>query len=86
MINNERNMKVRYGQRKQAYMLRQSLASKIYITESDFISLLGQYSYYGFDWRCNQILFYKKLQCQKYDWLFIEIVSLENKNIIKDGA
>lgn len=67
---------MKFGTREHHGGLKESLETTIYITEEEFRLKSRNYNYYGYDTRCNQILFIEK-PLEKYIkeplWLFIEL-------------
>lgn len=66
------NPYLKYGYRRGAELLEDSLATKVYIRSDTFMKMLmsGNFFPYCFDGRCNQVLWLSKDTCT---WLFIEI-------------
>lgn len=60
-----------YGKRQHRGLLQDSLKTTVTISEQEFGELFADYHYYGFDKRCNQILFINTDKV--YTWLFIEL-------------
>ena len=63
---------VRYGYRQHKGGLEESLRTKVYIRQEQFNTMLssGKFHVYGFDSRCNQLLW---LSSTTQTWLFVEI-------------
>lgn len=80
-------LNINYGFRRHCGGLKESLLTTHYLTREQFAKLLREYTYYGYDERCNQFLFIlrdmdKKFNCfltKNYEeyinrsWLFIEV-------------
>lgn len=68
---------IKYGYRRHSGGLDESLKTKVYIRSDSFMNMLktGRYTPYGFDDRCNQVLW---LCYDNSLWLFIELVSYDN--------
>ena len=64
-------MEISYGQRKDRGSLEESLKTSRNISKSMFAWLLDKYIFYGYDSRCNQILWITKNN--DYRWLFIQL-------------
>lgn len=73
-MNDKQNSFVKYGYRHHCGGLRESLQTKNYITSENFEKMLrtGNYRLYGYDSRCNQVLW---LHTSTETWLFIEFVN-----------
>lgn len=69
-------MYIKYGKREHRGTLEESLKTKKEITDKEFSILVNYYTYYGYDNRCNQILFINIKK--EYTWLYIEVVNETN--------